>query len=156
MLQQYLDTSFSCYKILLMLSPQVTVLPESDAPVRISHSSKRSSGICDFSIRALCRVAPTNKQGQAPDMAATAVKSSADQNVGRTAELHDIIVGKGLLQDLDIVHKHPVRRVLHRDRASGHADMESDESGGAQNQNSVTASIYPDYHHSRCTRWGTC
>lgn len=61
-------------------------------------------------------------------MAAASVKTSADQNIGRTAELHDITASQGLLQDLDIVHKNPVGRVLHRETARGHADARS---GGA-------------------------
>lgn len=61
-------------------------------------------------------------------MAAASVKTSADRNIGRTAELHDITASQSLLHDLDIVHENPVGRVLHRERARGHADAGS---GGA-------------------------
>ena len=75
---------------------------------------------------------PTKKPGPAPDMAAASVTTSADQNIGRTAELHAITASQGLLHDLDVVHKNPVGRVLHPERARAHTDAGSGGSGGAR------------------------
>lgn len=105
---------------------------------------------------------PTKKTGYAPDVAATAVKTRADQNIRRTAELHDITVSEGLFHDLDIVHKNPVGRVLYRERARGHAGVRSGGSRGtrikthARKGDGTVVLLCRDSHCSRYTCLDTC